>query len=367
MFVAVRDLRFAKGRFALMGMIVALLTTLVVLLSGLTAGLAHDSTSGVLALPATHIAFGTSGEDEAERSSFSDSRVTLGQAEVWRSADEVRWAELLGIRQTRLETADGPAASVTVFGVPLDTALAPGGLQEGGLVLDRSLAEELGLDVGDFGTIGATRARVAAVHEGPPLSYSHTPVVWTTLETWRDASAPSEEFPMAEVTVATVIAMELAPTADPAATDATTNTATVPLGASLSGIAAYRAENASLWTIQLFLYGITALAVGAFLAVWTIQRTREIAILKALGGSTGYLLRDALSQALLVLATGALAGGVLGAGIGTLASEVVPLRWTWQTTALPVVVLVTLGMVGAAIAVRRITSVDPLSALGDFQ
>ena len=36
MFVAIRDLRFAKGRFALMGAVVTLITLLVVLLSGLT-------------------------------------------------------------------------------------------------------------------------------------------------------------------------------------------------------------------------------------------------------------------------------------------------------------------------------------------
>ena len=44
-FVALRDIRFAKGRFALMGSVVALITLLIVLLSGLTAGLANQSTS----------------------------------------------------------------------------------------------------------------------------------------------------------------------------------------------------------------------------------------------------------------------------------------------------------------------------------
>jgi putative ABC transport system permease protein len=37
------------------------------------------------------------------------------------------------------------------------------------------------------------------------------------------------------------------------------------------------------------------LVIGAFFTVWTIQRTQEIGLLKALGASTGYLVRDALS------------------------------------------------------------------------
>ncbi|MFE2145280.1 ABC transporter permease, partial [Streptomyces sp. NPDC059456] len=57
MFVAWRDLRFAKGRFALMGSVVLLITLLVGLLSGLTAGLARENISAVTGLPAGHLAF----------------------------------------------------------------------------------------------------------------------------------------------------------------------------------------------------------------------------------------------------------------------------------------------------------------------
>ncbi len=58
MYLALRDLRFAKGRFALMGGVVALITLLLVLLSGLTAGLGNQSTSALAALPADQIVFG---------------------------------------------------------------------------------------------------------------------------------------------------------------------------------------------------------------------------------------------------------------------------------------------------------------------
>ena len=57
MFVAIRDLRFAKGRFALMGAVVTLITLLVVLLSGLTAGLGRGNTSAITDLPADHLVF----------------------------------------------------------------------------------------------------------------------------------------------------------------------------------------------------------------------------------------------------------------------------------------------------------------------
>ena len=47
MFLALRDIRFARGRFLLMAGVVALITVLLVLLSGLTAGLGNQSVSAI--------------------------------------------------------------------------------------------------------------------------------------------------------------------------------------------------------------------------------------------------------------------------------------------------------------------------------
>jgi putative ABC transport system permease protein len=46
MFLAVRELRFARGRFTLMGIVIALIAVLVVLLSGLSSGLVTTVSPG---------------------------------------------------------------------------------------------------------------------------------------------------------------------------------------------------------------------------------------------------------------------------------------------------------------------------------
>ncbi len=120
MYLALRDLRFAKGRFILMGGVVALITLLLVLLSGLTAGLGNQSTSALAALPADQIVFGAPAGDSA-KASFTESEVTRGQWSEWAAREGVAHAELLGISQSRFQ-AIGPAgapsgtASVAVFG-----------------------------------------------------------------------------------------------------------------------------------------------------------------------------------------------------------------------------------------------------------
>ena len=64
MFLALRDLRFATGRFALMGCVVALISLLLVMLSGLTGGLAHQNTAALDSFDKTGRPFGQQTADE---------------------------------------------------------------------------------------------------------------------------------------------------------------------------------------------------------------------------------------------------------------------------------------------------------------
>src|SRR5690606_17071859 len=86
----------------------------------------------------------------------------------------------------------------------------------------------------------------------------------------------------------------------------------------------YEAETLTLDMIQYFLYVIVALVVGAFFTVWTIQRTHEIAVLRAVGASSGYLLRDGLAQAAILLVGFTLIGLAAGVGLGAAMPDAMP-------------------------------------------
>lgn len=355
-FVALRDLRFAKGRFALMGAVVFLITLLVTMLSGLTAGLARENISAVEGLPAGHLVFAGSGKP-----SFADSRVTDRTWQEWRRATGDA-AERLGVSMSRLGYGDDGSAGVALFGVQPGGALAQGRpVDAGKVVLSAALAADTGVGAGDTVRIAGRDFTVSGV--GGQASYSHTPVVWVGIGDWeqmgRQAGADS---------VATVLALPAGDTGLPAgglaAADARLGTTTVPLSQAPAAIGSFSSENGSLQLMRGFLFAISALVIGAFFTVWTIQRRGDVAVLKALGASSGYLLRDALAQAVIVLLGGAGAGGLLGAGLGALAEGTVPFVLSAATTVAPVAVLILLGAAGAALAIRKITSVDPLTALG---
>lgn len=348
MFVAWRDLRFAKGRFALMGTVIVLITLLVGLLSGLTAGLGRQNVSAVTGLPADRIAFG--GE-----LSYANSTVTEGQWRRWTRTPGVEAAEPLGVTTTRA-TAGGRGVGVSAFGVRPGSDLAPDSdrLTDHAVVLSHSAAADLGLTAGDTLTLAGQRLTVASVTGD--ASFSHTPVVWTSLDTWQRTAPPDGPF-------ATVIALRTSG-ADTATADRAAGTMTVERDDSLSAIGSYSAENGSLQLMRGFLFAISALVVGAFFTVWTIQRGADIAILKALGATTATLLRDALGQAAVLLAGGTVIGSGLAAGLGAALADTVPFLLTPRTVLVPAAVMIVLGMAGAALSVRRITAVDPLTALG---
>lgn len=345
MFLALRDLRFARGRFALMASVIALLALLVGALSSLAAGLAGQSVSAVRSLPADSLAFAA--PDDGESASFSTSTVGAGQLAAYQSRPGVR-AEPLGVTPTRLSTA-GVDVPVTVFAAPTDGWLAPAALSPGTTVIGAELAAEEGLAAGDEVAIGGTRATVAI---GDGEWFNHTPVVWLPIDQMRELDGTGAG-------VATVVALQSADQVD-----AVAGTTTISRDDAVGAVGSFQAENGSLTMIRVLLLAVGALVVGAFFSVWTIQRTPDLAVLKATGASTGYLVRDALTQAFVVLVVGGGAGALLASGLSALVSDVVPVVVDAGTTLLPLLALLVLGMAGAAAAVRRIATIDPLTALG---
>ncbi len=87
-------------------------------------------------------------------------------------------------------------------------------------------------------------------------------------------------------------------------------------------------------------------------------------MLKALGASTRYLLRDALGQAVVLLVAGTAIGTALAAVAGAVAAGTIPFVLDTGTVAFPAIVMIALGAAGAALSIQWITSVDTLTALG---
>ncbi|MGC5255941.1 ABC transporter permease [Gordonia sp. DT218] len=344
MFIGIRDIRFATGRFALICAVIAMMTFLVVALSALTNGLQNQSISAISRLPGQTLVL----QDTAGSEGPSLSQSELDESTVRRIVDENGGgASELGVTTTRITHGD-VTSTAAVFGAGTDLMPTPdvGGLpRSGGILLTREQADALGVGIGDPVTVGPTRLRVDAI--GPAGDYAHTPVAYTSMDTWRELSHGQN---------ASAVVLSGGSTDAP-------GTVSVSMPKAVDTVPGYRSERGSLLAIQAMLLAISALVVGAFFAVWTVQRLRDLAVVRALGANRWYLLRDGFGQAALVLFVGELVGALLGIGLAAAASAAVPVALTVGGIALPLVAMTLLGSAGALLAVRRVTVVDPVVAM----
>lgn len=351
MFIAWRGLKFAKGRFALLGGVIALMTFMVVLLSGLTAGLGAASVSAVSKLPVDAIAF--SRPTDGQNVSFTNSSLSIEAADRLGSRTGVQDAYPFGLSSAQVH---GPEATVAVSLLGGDPALYPAResgteLAPGQIAVTADLAADAGLTVGDVVPVAGAGLLVAAVVAD--TTFNHMPLVYTDVATWQR---------LAHADTVTAVGLRLDGVA-PASLDTDTVQAVSKKDA-FAAVGAYTSEQGSLNLMRGLLIVVSVLVVGSFFTVWTMQRAGDLAVVRAIGASRRYLLGDALGQAVVVLLAGTAIGAGTALAAGLLAAKVVPFELALATVLVPLAAMAGTGLVGAALSVRRIGSVDPLTALG---
>lgn len=372
MFLTIRELVFARSRFALMGTVVALIGVLMVLLSGLSVGLVDDGVSGLRKLPVTSLAFE---RDVATDAAFSRSVVGLDAVGEWAAQDGVTAAAPFGNALVNARTSGGVEIDLALFGVDPGSFVAPEPARGARLgpnpheIVVSATAADLGVEVGDTVTLDriGTELTVVGVLDGQH-TYGHVDVGYVPLRAWQEirvGAGPGDQVPAHAYDEITAVAVRSDAGTDPAAGDGAAGTTSMTLEESFGASPGYTAETSTLRLVQVFLYAISALVVGAFFTVLTIHRKPEIAVLRAMGASTGYVLRDSLAQSLVLLVVSTALGVGLGVASGA-AISATPMPFALDAGAIGVAaaLLIVLGMAGAAVAVLRIVKVDPLTALG---
>ena len=241
MFVGIREITSAKGRFGLIAGTVALITLLVVVLTGLTAGLGKQNTSALEALDPKSVVF-----QDPDDISFTTSRVEARDG-----------LTPLGASQMLMTKDNGEDAAVAILSLPKGTEL-PGGQK---LSDEAVAAPSLEVGEGETVTVAGNDITVGAI--GEDLAFSHSPVLWVPTGFWQAAMHTDAD--------GSVLLADHEVDGG------------VGLKEAFAGLPAYSSEQGSLKLIQGFLYAIAALVIIAFLTVWTMQRTRDLAILKAIG------------------------------------------------------------------------------------
>ena len=380
MYLAWREMLFARTRFLLMGVVLGLMSLLVVIISGLTAGLVNDGVSGLKALDADAIAFE---EGTQTDSAFTRSIVETQEADAFKGLDNVDDAAPLGLTIANAHNQNGTAVDLTLLGVEPGSFIAPEGLPEMSTedhadaqtatahdIIISSTLEDEGIAVGDTITIDRleTPLNVVGFADGQ-RTFGHVDVAYLPIDVWQEIHAGARHGEPVNPEAYEEASVIVAKTTDKADTEALTEASGLDvrtLKESFDSSPGYTAEMMTLTMIKWFLFVIAALVTGAFFLVWTIQRAGSIATLRAMGATKGFLLRDSIGQAVSILALSIVVGALIAVGLGSLLERTaMPYATEFGSVIGGSLILFVAGLIGALVAVYRVTRTNPLAALGE--
>jgi putative ABC transport system permease protein len=233
-----------------------------------------------------------------------------------------------------------------------------------------------GVAIGDTITLDRVLTELLVVGITDEHNIGHLPIIYAALPKWQEATygppggaPPGEKLPDVLFDFVSVIALQLDEGVDLEAADESFETLTLARQKFYEASTGYTDEVKSVEMIQWLLIIISAVVIGAFFSIWTIQRTKEIGLVKALGASNGFLMRDALGQALILMLIGTGAGLGFAMWIGSLiiGNTEIPFMYQVSIVMSSTTLLLGAGLIGGFLSILRITSVDPIIALGQEQ
>ncbi|CAM3868550.1 ABC transporter permease [Mesobacillus zeae] len=363
MFLALREMKHAKLRYLLIGLIMVLISWLVLFVTGLANGLSSDNASSIQNMNADYLILQKDSDNQVNRS-----EITKDLAKEAGKYTDASDTEKLGLQMsTVLKGETSKKLDVTFFAVDQEGFLAPK-ITEGkaidnndknGIVANASLKNE-GLRLGDKikDQISGKVFTIKGFTEGQ--SFSHTPVVFVNLEEWGNIQSSVGQ----EETTVNAIALK--------ATDKTAakiekemkDVNVLTVDESLKGIPGYSQEQSSLLMMIVFLFIISAIVLAVFFYVITLQKINQFGVLKAIGAKTSYLSINIVSQVTFLTILSLIVSVSITYGL----SFILPAGMPFVLT--PSVVLICSGLFlvvslgGAALSLYRVAKVDAIDAIG---
>ncbi len=377
--LAIRELLGSKLKFSLIALAIGLVVSLPLLMAAMSEGLLTGMTGAKGSLAGDALVFQGDTYPILERS-------LLSAEDLDRIASAEGVADSYGIGHVivSVDSADEPF-DARVFGLgdrfdqlPLVEGVLTSGPDEA--VVDAT-AEVNGVGVGDTLRLTPIDEELNVVGITENRRYVMTPVIYVDLPTWERLylittlgrmqnaeaqGAPAPEHLAQQVSGSASIAsveLEAGFTLERLASELGADFEVVtPEEAALAGNGMPEMVLA-IGGIQFVSLVIGALIVGVFSYITTLHKTGQIAAIKALGASNGYVYRQLLIQVTL-LVTAASAFGLLltlGASLSmppTMGLDPQPERWF-----VSLVLVYVMAYLGSLFSLRNILAVDPATAL----
>ncbi|MCT1797255.1 ABC transporter permease [Aerococcus viridans] len=367
MFLAIKEILYAKKKYSLVVGVMFLIAFLVFFLISLAYGLAMESRMGIDQWQADQIILTEEADGTMSRSNINeedydavdaDSKAAILQMPINMHSDDIESDEQL---------------SISLFGIHFDDFIAPE-VTEGRQVdadnealIDDSLTKQYGLGIGDTVTIEGQAFEVVGLTTN--TKYSIAPMVHITQNAFRDIqdaslnTSNSSQMPEGEpgqeadnqMINAIVVRGEAANLPDDLEVWSTADF--------INNLPGYSAQLLTFIFMIGFLILIAAVVIGIFIYVLTIQKIDVFGVMKAQGISTGTIGRSVIVQTFILILTGL----VFGVAVTILSIYLLPAQVPTQINWLFFIVvgglILLCSLIGALFSVKTIVNVDPARAI----
>lgn len=353
MFLALKEITYAKFRYLLVVGLLFLISFLVFFLTGLAFGLSQSNRSAIDKWDADNIVLADGVDNQLMMSQITE--------EEWETVDADEQA-VIAIQSALMESESADETlSVQILGFNPDSFVAPN-LTEGNMfqetnevVVDEDFAIENELEIGDTLVFNNNDDELTITGFTDNAQLSVQPVVYIDFE---DYQALESTFGSEDQAVASAVVTRGEVQADEDLTDVET------IDDFISELPGYSAQNATFILMIGFLIIIAAIVIGIFIYVLTLQKESIFGILKAQGISNGYLVKSVVGQTLILALV-----GVLLAVSATYASSLalpasVPFVLNTKLVGLTAGLIVLFAVVGGLLSAGTIVKIDPLEAIG---
>lgn len=371
MYLAIREIRFAKVRYSLIAIIMLLVAFLVLFVTGLARGLAYDNAASIQNMDATHFVMEKDSNHRFTRSQLGEQ--TLEQAGSVAGQENV---QPLGVRMTTMTAAGTPnKLDVTILGMRPEGWLMPKVIEgsaitsseTGRVLVDRKLKSS-GIAVGTVLLDQASGLEWTVSGFVGDESFSHSPAVLMNEHDWQQlqmmTSTRSGTGKSEDGKTYNAVALKVNKHQAEQLAAALPDVEIVTKSEAVSAIPGYKEEQGSLWMMIIFLFIISSFVLAVFFYVVTIQKSSQFGILKAIGTRTAYLVRSVASQVLLLSVGSLLISVLLVKMMESILPDGMPFLLQTSTLAYTSGAFIVMSLVGSLLSVWKVTRIDALSAIG---
>ncbi|MGB6177808.1 ABC transporter permease [Carnobacterium sp.] len=365
MFLAWREMKHSKTRFALIIGVMVLVSYLVFFLVGLAYGLAQDNRTSIDKWEADGIVL----TDESN-TNINMSMMTLEQAKKVKGENVAFLGQASSVvrKSGTSENDDENKVNVTFFGIDSKQFIMPEVIEgkafsnDDEVVADISLKEEENINIGDTLELAGNDKKVKVVGFTKNAKFNVAPVLYTTISSYQEVRFEKSDSSDAGRISAVIVRGE---NNSVDGVDIETNDLAVyPIKDYINKIPGYTAQVLTFGLMIGFLIVIAAVVIGIFIYVLTLQKSSLFGVMKAQGISNFYISKSVVAQTFILAVVGVGIGLILTIVTGLALPAAVPYTTNIIFLAAITTLLIVVAVLGALFSVRTVVKIDPLEAIG---